>query len=265
MTAKITTRKLIKYNQQLCKRDKEVLQSLKICEYMKTNQIKRLHFSGSTPTVTTRTLNRVYKLGLVKPLERRIGGVRAGSSSYVWALTMAGVELLHLNNHESPAKSRKRVYEPSYIFLNHTLAISELYSRLYTTTATNLMKSEFEPHCWRVYSSHFGVNATLKPDLYAVTATSGFEDYWFFEVDLDTEAPTRIIRKCESYVRYFRTGQEQKRSGVFPRVAWVVPDDKRKITLKKHIDENLSDYADLFAVIVFEELDTLLMNIHLIE
>jgi len=262
---KITRKKLTQYNRILSKRDKEVLQSLKTCEYMKTNHIQRLHFNKKTIRAVVYSLSKLRTMGLVKPLERRIGGVRAGSSSYVWALTMAGLELLHLNNHESPAKSRKRVYEPSYIFLNHTLGVSELYTRLCTTTATNLMKAEFEPHCWRCYSANFGVNATLKPDLYAVTATSGFEDYWFFEVDLDTEAPTRIIRKCESYIRYFRTGNEQKRTGVFPRVAWVVPDDKRKITLKKHIDEHLSDYADLFAVIVFEELDTLLMNIHLIE
>jgi hypothetical protein len=257
---RISKTKLNEYNRTLNNKDKAVLCSLKMCQYLKTNQIGMLHF-GNTPNTTAglraanRTLTKLYKLGLIQPLKRRIGGVRAGSTSYVWSLNMAGTELLRLNG-KAPAQSRKRVAEPTYIFLNHTLAVSELYVQL--RTRTNLIKAEFEPDCWRTYNNCFGVSVTLKPDLYAITTNGDYEDYWFFEVDLDTEAPTRIIRKCENYGRYFLTGIEQKNSGVFPKVAWIVPDEKRKNTLQRHICENLSEYADLFVVAVADELTTLI-------
>jgi len=249
--------KLIEYSSVLSKRDKEVLHSIKICNFLKTNQVSRLHFSDKSALSTVcRALTKLHKFGLIQPIKRRIGGVRAGSTSIVWALTMAGAELLNLGE-PTPLKSRKRVYEPTYIFLKHTLAISELYTRLYTAAATNLMKAEFEPDCWRTYTSNFGVNVVLKPDLFAVTASDGYEDYWFFEVDMDTEAPSRILRKCESYAKYFLTGGEQKRIGVFPRVAWIVPDNKRKESISRHIREHSNEYADLFVVATFEELDVL--------
>ena len=255
---RITKNKIIEYSSILSKRDKEVLHSIKICNFLKTNQISRLHFDDKTaPSTVCRALTKLHKLGLIQPIKRRIGGVRAGSTSLVWSLNMAGAELLQLGE-TTPLKSRKRVYEPSYIFLKHTLGVSELYTRLNTTTATNLMKTEFEPNCWRTYTSHFGVNVVLKPDLYVVTASDGYEDHWFFEVDMDTEAPSRILRKCESYAKYYMTGGEQKQIGVFPQVVWIVPDYKRKITLKKHIAENMSEYTDLFVAITFDDLDTLL-------
>jgi hypothetical protein len=106
----------------------------------------------------------------------------------------------------------------------------------------------------------FEANVTIKPDLYALTSVGGYEYHWFFEVDLNTEAPTRIIRKCENYGRYYMTGLEQQKNGVFPKVAWIVPDEKRKKTILRHIRESLREYADLFTAITFDELDTLLNN-----
>jgi hypothetical protein len=53
---------------------------------------------------------------------------------------------------------------------------------------------------------------------------------------------------------------EQKNTGVFPKVVWLAPDKKRKQTILRHIRENLGEYADLFVVIVFEELDSLTKN-----
>jgi hypothetical protein len=153
-------------------------------------------------------------------------------------------------------KSRKRVYEPTLFFLKHTLEIAELYTFL--CTKTNLKNAEFEPKCWREYSADYGINYTLKPDLYAVTRADNFEDYWFFEVDRDTEAPTRILKKCGVYGKYYITGTEQKRTGVFPKVVWIVPDLKRKETLKRHISEKISEFENLFTVVTFEELDGLI-------
>jgi len=258
---RISKSKLIEYNRDLSERDKAVLRSVKICKFIKTDQAGRLHFGGAaSPSAAlravTRTLTKLHGMGLIQPLRRRIGGVRAGSTSYVWTLKAAGAELLRLGESAPPLKHRRRVFEPTYIFLKHTLAVSELYTRLRTTT--NLIRAEFEPSCWRGYTTAFGVNVTIKPDLYAITTADGYEDHWFFEVDLDTEAPSRIMRKCEVYGRYCLTGNEQKLSGLFPQVVWIVPDEKRKQTLQRHIRENLSEYADLFVVITFDDLDALI-------
>ena len=260
---KITRYKLAEYNRTLSNRNKEILRSLKMCRFLKTDQVGKLHFGDSTNASAglrhaTRILTKLNNLGLIQPLRRRIGGVRAGSTSFVWTLKSAGAELLGLIDGVPLPPSRKRVFEPTLIFLNHTLAIAELYTHL--RTKTNLVKAEFEPDCWRNYTTAFGATATLKPDLYAVTAAEGFEDHWFFEVDLDTEAPSRIMRKCDSYGRYYLTGDIQKDIGVFPRVVWVVPDTKRRDTLRRYIAENLSGYAELFTVIISEELNELIQK-----
>jgi len=262
---RISIKKLREYNHALSERDKDILHSIQKCGFIKTSQVGRLHFGeASTPASALRStsyaLAKLHKMGLVQPLRRRIGGVRAGSSSYVWTLREAGVELLRLceNNPKAKQKPRKRVHEPTYIFLRHTLAIAELYT--YLRTNTKLIKAEFEPSCWRGYTTMHGVNVTLKPDLYAITTANGYEDHWFFEVDLDTEAPSRIMRKCESYGRYCISGQEQEKHNVFPQVVWIVPTEKRKQTLIRYIADNLSEYADLFVVITFEDLPALLQS-----
>lgn len=252
---------------------------VQLCKFVKTDQVARLHFrdaatSSAALRAATRGLTKLQGLGLVKSLARRIGGVRAGSTSYVWTLTAAGAVLLDLceQNDESEkpsqAKSRKRVFEPTYIFLKHTLAVAEIYVRLHEICGNNgntnsdnssieLQKTELEPNCWRNYTAPHGGTVCLKPDLYGVTATGGWENHWFFEADLDTEAPSQIIHKCEGYINYFHTGTEQAKNGVFPRVVWLVPDDKRRECLRRHIGENLREYIKLFAVITAQSLKEL--------
>lgn len=262
MTIRITKRKLYKRSQVLTELDKDILRSLKKCGFLKTSHVGRLHFRDSyAPEVAVRTahrtLSKLQEWGLVQLIERNIGGVRAGSTACVWALDMPGEELLCIDEGKPPVEPRKRVFEPGYPFLKHTLAISELYTQLHTSD--KLVKAEFEPECWRAYSTIFG-NSTLKPDLYAVTKSGGYDYHWFFEVDLDTSAPKMVIRKCESYNRYFLTESEYKRVGVFPKVVWVAPDEKRRDTISEHIRERVSEFVELFAVITFDELEGLINN-----
>jgi hypothetical protein len=57
-------------------------------------------------------------------LDRQIGGIRAGSSGYVYSLGAVGHRLLH------PDRTRRRLHEVRDGFLQHTLAIAELYVSL---------------------------------------------------------------------------------------------------------------------------------------
>ena len=258
---RISKKKLSQYNRTLSEREKAALQFLRKCSFLKTGQIARLYYGNTASPAnlraTSRTLAKLHILELCQPLKRRIGGVRAGSSSYVWALKMAGAELLCLDKEPPPIKTRKRVFEPTYPFLNHMLAVAELYTILQTMNGVKLTEAEFEPDCWRSYAAEFG-NSILKPDLYAVTVTDRFEDHWFFEVDRATEALIRIKLKCESYCRYFYLGAEQKRTGVFPRVAWIAPTAKRRDSIHRYINENLGDCTELFVVVTFGELEALI-------
>ncbi len=256
---RLSHKRLAELEMILGERDKAVLSAIQRHRYMLTGQVKRLIFTdAATPTAALRAASRCLKklreLGLINALSRRIGGVRAGSGSLVWYLSHAGERLLRLHDHK-PLPSR-RFFEPSPYFLAHTLAVSEISVRLTELCREQdmvLSSLQPEPECWRPYSER-GTHLTLKPDLYAVTVSGEYEDRWFFEVDLDTESPAKVIEKCQRYHQYYRTGLEQKAAGVFPLTVWVVPDQGRKGRLAAAIRAAFDKQPRLFAVITGDEL-----------
>jgi hypothetical protein len=279
---RISRGELQKLLDQISERDKAILQALHDYRYLLTGQIQRLYFRQSTSHLaatraTNRCLLRLEGLGLLSTLKRRIGGARAGSASYVWTLTPVAFRLLDLLAQQATDRSgdaergliRKRLHEPSSIFLQHTLAVAELAIRLTELAADRkigLLERQVEPDCWRSYTNAGGTLSTLRPDLYAITvdntdgatgAMGDYEDHWFIEMDLATESPAVVVRKCHQYVAYLNSGEEQRRSDLFPLVAWVVPDGRRKESLLTHIAENLSGGKRLFVVVTLEEFENL--------
>ena len=80
MTKTVTDRMLRIYAQRLSDRDIAILKSLAKCTFMLTGQIQRLHNTdASTQTAalraTAREMKKLKEYGLVKNLDRRIGGV----------------------------------------------------------------------------------------------------------------------------------------------------------------------------------------------
>jgi len=251
--SRISQRKLERYTAELPERDLCLLYDLEDCRYLTTDQIARLRFEkdhanpGAALRAANRMLNRLKKLGLVACLERYIGGVRGGSGGLIWTLTAAGAKLINL---DGKAPSRRRIFEPSPQFAKHTLAISEAYIQLLRIYGIALIKAELEPFCWRNYSG-----CTLKPDLFAITSDGEYEDYWFLELDLATETPARIIAKCKQYEDYYVNGEEQRRHGLFPKVVWIVPSEKRRDSIRGHIARSKDlRYKNLFTVILPAEL-----------
>jgi len=123
---------------------------------------------------------------------------------------------------------------------------------------SKLTALQVESDCWRTYSE-YGTLLSLKPDLYSITTSGQYEDRWFFEVDLCTESPTKIIAKCERYHKYYRSCLEQQESGVFPLTVWIVPTVERKEKLIAHIWEAFDKQPRLFAVITRDELEHLIL------
>jgi hypothetical protein len=251
-------------NDNLSERDWQILLTVRSFRFLTTRQLARQHFGARGPTCSiprqvNHALGRLRDLGLLTNLERRIGGVRSGSSGHIWQITNSGNRLLAERHHE--AAQRVRPSEPGASFLEHTLAIAETVICLQEASTgkdVNLTRFELEPECWRNYLARGGSTRTLKPDLGAVTRTPKFEDVWFFEVDRDTETPARVVRKCLQYQEYRDTGAEQRVLGIFPAVVWVVPNRKRRETLRTRLSAEQNLDRDLFVVIQPDEIGDLI-------
>lgn len=205
--------------ERLAVSDWAVLDSLSRLRLATAGQLRRLHWDEAGPSRTARRrLNRWSELRVIARLERRIGGVRSGSDGFVYALDVVGQRLLGSVAGRAPDSFGRA-------FLKHRLAVTEIYVSCVEAERTGTLKLiEFaaEPDCWR--PSALG---TLKPDAYVALASGEFEHYGFIEVDCATEATTTLSAKAAAYQRYYQTGIEQARLGLFPQVIWAVPTDHR--------------------------------------
>src|SRR5262245_62962246 len=84
----------------LSERDRAILADVARVRVLSGRQVERLHFADLAGQHRDRTRRRVLErltaLQLLTTLERRIGGVRAGSAGLVFALGAAGQRLLTL-------------------------------------------------------------------------------------------------------------------------------------------------------------------------
>jgi hypothetical protein len=210
-------------------RDRDVLRRIAEHRYLTTHQIQHFvftaHDSDASAARTARyVLQRLERNALIRPLGRRIGGVRAGSSARVWQLAPAGARLLRDDG------TTYRTNEPSPRFLAHCLAVADVHLSLLSIAdhaAAVSTRVATEPACWRRFTGQGGEARWLQPDLAAVISTDEFDDRWFIEVDLGTESLPTLLRKCGQYEAYRASGIEQVERGAFPLVLWVFTKPER--------------------------------------
>lgn len=241
MTAapRTTPARLAQLEVGLTDRQRELLESVAKLRLLSTIQLQRLHFTSGTPLSAARSCRRnladLAKQGLLARLDRQIGGVRAGSSGYLWSLGSAGQ---HLLERRGPAggTQRRHPWTPALPFLAHRLAISELYVELVEGSRAGrgeLLRFDSEPDSWRHFTGPGGGAMVLRPDAFGVIALGNFEDSWLIEADLGTESPMALQRKCRNYITYWRSGREQASREVFPLVVFVVPHaDRATVVLR---------------------------------
>lgn len=224
---RVTAAELAVLGRRLGDREMAVIETLYRSKLATATQLQRLHFTNYATALTgaraaRRTLAHMTDQRLLIRLDRRIGGVRAGSASYIYALGPLAHRMLD-------GHSRRRWREPSHLFVAHTIAITEVATQLATETPSGceLLELEPEPECWRTFTSGHGTPEVLKPDLAVVTADEVSEFRWFIEIDLGTESGTAIARKAARYRRYHDTGIEQHEHDVFPKVLFVADTDSR--------------------------------------
>ena len=221
---------------QLTERDIKILTDVDRFRLLTTRQVQRLHFDQQHPTplaaarACTRNLSRLRTLGVLRPLARRIGGVRAGSAGYLWYVGPAGERLL--NSIDTKRGGVRRNYrEPTRHFVEHTLAVAELGVQTIEAERRGLLEIielHAEPVSWQQSLSPYGTRMWLKPDLHLIIGVGEFEQHWFIEVDLATEHLPVVLRQCAAYTAFRATGAYQARHGLFPTVLWMVPTQGRK-------------------------------------
>lgn len=247
---------LASLHNQMVERDWQVLVDVARYRLLTSRQLQRLHFDPVHPgpvaaaRACNRTLTRLRDTGALHALERRIGGVRAGSASYIWFLGPAGERLLQSLPDSAIGESgpgrkegrRGNYREPTRHFVDHTIAVAEVAVRTVEAARGGrfeVLRLETEPANWQAMLTPHGVATFLKPDLLLVTATSTvdgeFEDHRFVEVDLATESTAVIARQCAAYQAFRATGRYQAQHGLFPAVWWLTPTPRRAQALRAAI------------------------------
>jgi len=239
--------------EELSVRDLAIIRQVADLSLMTGRQVADLHFGqnehetvAAAKRACNRVLARLVRDGLLARLERRVGGVRNGSSRFVYALGTVGHRVLAL---EGP---RPRLREPGPTFALHTLAVAQLVVDCTLAAREqrfDVVSCQVEPHCWRQFTGMNGT-AVLRPDLFLTLGVDEYEHRFFVEVDRGTEHLPALIRKCRLYESYYRSGLEQAAHGVSPRTCWVVPDEARALRLRQEIDRDRHLTNQLFVVTV---------------
>jgi hypothetical protein len=200
-----------------------------------------------------RTLRRLVDLRVLARVERPSGGLYGGSPGNVFTLHVAG---LRLANGDAGRQSPRRPHPVSRTFLDHALAVTEWYVRLAEAERTGgpkVLDFQGEPGSWRQFASYAGGREVLKPDAFVSLVSGEWEDRFFLEIDRSTEHTPALRRQLDRYVRYWRSGQEQATSEVFPGVLWIVPDVERHAVLVDVIGHLPAEAWPIFRVSVENE------------
>jgi len=211
----------------LSDREFAILETLGRVRLASAVQLERLHLTSGSVRNRRRILQTMTDRRLVARLDRVVGGRRSGSAGYLYALDVAGLRVLDL---KSPNGHPRRPTTPGAPFVAHVLDVTELYVRLVEVGLqgdAELLDFQAEPASWRRYPGIGGGTAVVKPDAYVRLGSGEFEDSWFVEVDRGTESPSTLVTKLDTYRAYWSSGKEQARRGVFPRVLWLVPNQRR--------------------------------------
>jgi hypothetical protein len=216
---------------------------------------RRFYGSGSAAERLARLdLAYLYNHSILHRLERRIGGARAGSTGFIYALGPVGRRLLDYERGDGVTSGRSR-YEPTVGFVQHALAVTEVWVGLHeylTDSWTGERDAEFdflvERNAWRSYPAEYGNVATLKPDAEVWLRRQDTEECFWLEVDRATERRATIRRKLDAYASYYRTGLEQAERDCFPLTVWLTTTPARARVLEELVAELPGGSRRLFKV-----------------
>jgi hypothetical protein len=200
-----------------------------------------------------RALKRLADWRVLDPLpDRARGGVRGGSDTLVYGVGVAGVKLLARRG-----LRLRRLGAPGDRFIAHTLACTQVVVDLHVANAAGeleLIEVQQEPASHRAFLGAYGTRHWVKPDLFARIGAGALEDRWSIEVDLATEHTGTLLTKSNRYLAHAQSGDEQREHGIYPRVLWAVPDDRRAGQLKTVLGKLPTSAEGMFSICRLDEL-----------
>jgi hypothetical protein len=257
---------------RLSRRERAAISILLEMRFLSTAQLERWLFDGATPLARARASRRsvakLVELGLVRHLERRIGGVRAGSAGHINVLTALGLRLAAAHGWITPEQAH-RTREPGTQFVQHHLAVAEAHLRVLEARARGeleLLARQAEPAAWREFTAPDGGQVTLKPDACFTIGPETRSTHWFVEVDRATVGGSTLERKLSVYVDFSRSadfsrsGQARAARGAGVKVLWLVPDRRRLDQLQQTFGRTPAAARPLFRAAIFDQLVAVLAN-----
>lgn len=271
---RISNRRLEDIRTSLSDRDLAILASVERYRFLTARHLQALHFTDhASPDSASRTCRRVLArlrgLRILGVLDRRIGGIRAGSEGLVYYVDTAGDRI---QRDSTQARARRRFDEPSARFLDHTLAIADMAIAVMDAARTHgaeVVKIDPEHHATRAYQDGYGVPQVLRPDLYIELAASVGDDEvsaFFIEVDLGHESLPTLLGKSLAYEDYRATGSEQCQYGGFPQVIWAMDAYRETTALRRRkalgdaIDRNHRTATSLYRILALPDTATALVR-----
>ena len=252
---RLTTVRLRDLASRLSSRDHAILWDLHRLRLLPSPAVDVLHFAGlagsARARVRRRVMNRLTVWGLIAALERRIGGVHAGSSGLVYQLTPAGHRLLALDQGQDRPLRHRPSTALGGLFLDHVLTVIDLYVRLVVAGRVQgftVPTFRTEPDCWL----STGPGSWLRPDAYTALDNGTHRDMWCIEVDRGTESIPRIRAKLNAY-RDFLTHGGTGPDGVPPRVLCTAPDPTRATALSRAVQALPEVDSGWFTVTVHQD------------
>lgn len=247
-------------DERLSGRDRQLVREVVRLGFMTAGQLERVGFHAIAEPVTRarrarRQLARLVELDLLWRLHRRVGGVRAGSTGYVYGPTPEARRLDSYLRGERLTRARA-AHEPGVSFLAHSVACSELFIRLTEADRAGgleLIEHQAELACWRSFPAALGGLRHLRPDAFVRLGVGEWEQLAFVEVDRGSEGSTALTRKLEVYIAYWRSGSEQHQHGLFPKVVWLTPTERRTAQLRRLITTLPTDAQAIFGVTEFDQ------------
>jgi hypothetical protein len=257
----LTADRLFAISQQMTEPDWAVLRFVHESRFATGQHLTRTFWNTSdaesgAARAGRRALKRLSAWRVLETLPRRIGGLRTGSDGLVYRVGRAGVRLLAARGIHGP-----QVDAPGTLHLAHTLATTEIVVRLREAGRRGeleVIEAQQEPICWRGYVGRGASRRVLKPDLFVRLAAGALEDRWMCEVDLSSESGRTIARKAARYLEHYRGGSEQREHGVYPRVLWTAPDERRAEQITDVLGRQPAEAERLFTVCRFDEAISLL-------
>lgn len=271
---RISNRRLADIRTSLSDRDLAILASVERYRFLSARHLQVLHFTDhASAESASRTCRRVLaRLRVLGVLDRRIGGIRAGSEGLIYYVDTAGDRI---QRDSTQARTRRRFDEPSARFLDHTLAIADMAIAVMDAAKAHgaeVVKIDPEHHATRTYQDGYGVPQVLRPDIYVELAASVGDDEvsaFFIEVDLGHESLPTLVGKSLAYEDYRATGTEQRQYGGFPQVIWAMDAYRQTTALRRRkalgdaIERNNRTATGLYRILALPDTaDALVQGLH---